>query len=372
VRGFTVVSTIVLVVVVVVVAIAAALLARTVRAAQTINSKAQNIAKNGTGINTSTDSVIQLRRTNNLARSILRSATPLEGQLAGIVGAAQTINGLAGSINTTAGTINSTAGAINTTAGAVNTSAERINAAASSINTSANSINSSAGAINSSAGAIDTTAGAINRSAGSIDGSVRSIRTSARRINSLARSILGTARLVDTDVTLINQNLDVTLSLATAVKGDTADILIQAASAHDTATCIDRKLFGKAGDDGDCKGQPNVAARSRGSLVVDQVVQNGINELSDRPKEQASTRADTDNGSQGASKAPEGSNPAKLPEVEKLPIPVLPPLPGNLPDPTQDLPDPTGNLPDPAGTGSNSQPPSLDQLLDQLLGGGPK
>lgn len=367
-RGFTVVSTIVLVVVVVVVAIAAALLARTVRAAQKINTKAQNIAENGTGINTSTDSVIQLRRTNNLARSILRSADPLEGQLSGIVGAAQTINGLAGSINSTAQTVNTTAGAINTTAGAINTSAERINAAAGEINTSANSINSSAGAINSSAGSISTTARAINTSAGSIDTSVRSIRTSARRIDGLADSILDTARIIDSDVRLINTNLDVTLSLVTAVKGDTADILVQAASAHDTAACIDRKLFGTNGDDGDCRGQPNVAARSRGSLVVDQMVENGIDELSDRPKEEGSTPSDGKDESRGASKPQDGgSTPAppdpKLVEVPEPPIPGLPPIPGNLPDVT-------GNLPEPAGT--NGKQPSLDELLDQLFPGGTK
>ena len=368
-RGFSILSTIVLVIVVVVVAIAAALLARTVRAAQKINTKAQNIAENGTGINTSTDSVIQLRRTNALATSILRSAEPLRGQLAGIVSTAEGINGLAGSINSTAGTINTTAGAINTTAGAINTSAGAINSAAGSINTSANSINSSAGTINSSAGSINSTARAINTSAGSVDSSVVSIRSSARRINSLARSILGTARLVESDVRLINTNLDVTLSLVTAVKGDTADILVQAASAHDTGACIDRKLFGQNGDDGDCQGQPNVAARSRGSLVVDQVVQNGIDELSNRPQEQASTPSDGKDESQGASKPPEGSNPAKLPEVPELPIPGLPPIPGNLPDDvTGNVPDVAGSLPDPSGT--NGKQPSLEELLDQLFPGG--
>jgi hypothetical protein len=57
----------------------------------------------------------------------------------------------------------------------------------------------------------------------------------------------------------------VTLSLATAVKGDTGNILNQAIGAHDTAACIDRKLAGSAGGDGDCRGAatPASAARQR-------------------------------------------------------------------------------------------------------------
>ncbi|MBA3306725.1 MAG: hypothetical protein H0U25_12500, partial [Thermoleophilaceae bacterium] len=116
-----------LVVVVGVIGAAAVLLARTVQEAQSINDKAQNIATTGRGINTATDSVVQLTRTNNLARSILKSANPLETQLGGIVSTAQGIDGLAGSINSTAGSINSTAGSINDSAGRINTSAGSIN-----------------------------------------------------------------------------------------------------------------------------------------------------------------------------------------------------------------------------------------------------
>ena len=94
-RGFTIASFIVLVLVVVVVGIASVLLAKTVSNAQSINDKAQNIAEVGTGINEATDSVVQLTRTNRLAESILRSATPLERHLNGIVGEARSIDGLA-------------------------------------------------------------------------------------------------------------------------------------------------------------------------------------------------------------------------------------------------------------------------------------
>ncbi len=255
-RGFTFTSVIVLVIVVAVVGVAAVLLARTVQEAQSINAKAQNIATNGRGINESTDAVVQLNRTNDLAGSILDSARPLDTQLGRIVATAKGIDSLASSINAKAGSINSTAVSINDTAGAINTSAGEINSAAESINSSAGAVNSTAGEINQSAGSIDTSAGAINTSAGRINTSAGEINATARGIEDEATSILRTARLVDTDVRLINQNLDVSLALVTAVKEDTGNILGQARDAHQTATCIDQKLYGQASSDGDCQGQP--------------------------------------------------------------------------------------------------------------------
>ena len=251
-RGFTTASVIVLVIVVAVVGIAAVLLAKTVQNAQSINDKAQNIAKVGTGINEDTDSVVQLTRTNQLATSILGSADPLERQLDGIVSTARSINGLAGSINSTAGAINGSATEINGTATDINSSAGDINSAATSINNSAGSINASAGAINQRARTINASAGSIN--------------TSANRIDNLASSILGTARAVDTDVRLINQNLEVSLGIVRGVKSDTGNILLQATSALDTAACIDRKLVGALGNNGDCKG--TAAAANKDALKL--------------------------------------------------------------------------------------------------------
>lgn len=251
-RGFTTASVIVLVIVVAVVGIAAVLLAKTVQNAQSINKKAQNIADVGAGINEDTDSVVQLTRTNRLATSILGSADPLEGQLNGIVSTARSINGLAGSINSTAGAINGSATTINGTATDINSSAGDINSAATSINNSAGSIDGSAGAINQRARTINSSAASINGSANSIDG--------------LARSILGTARLVDTDVSLINRNLDVSLSIVRSAKSDTGNILAQADSALDTAACIDKKLVGSLGNNGDCKG--TAAAASKDALKL--------------------------------------------------------------------------------------------------------
>jgi uncharacterized protein YoxC len=242
-RGFTVAQGIVLGIVVVVVATAAVLLAKTVTAAQRINDKAANIARTGTGINNATDAVIQLTRTNRAASSILESASPLEEKLDGVVREARAINALAGSINSTAGDINGSAVTINTTAGDINATAGTINQSATSINGDAQSINSSAGRINGTAGEINATAGEINGT--------------ARGINSEAGDIVTVAREIDNDVNLINRNLEVTLGTATRIKEDTANILGQAEEALDTGGCIDRKLYGRAGDNGDCR-----AARS--------------------------------------------------------------------------------------------------------------
>jgi hypothetical protein len=344
-RNFTLASVIVLAVVVVVVGIAALLLAKTVSEAQSINDKAQNIAELGTGVNEDTDSVVQLRRTNRLAESILTSANPLERQLTSIVGEAKSIDGLAQSINGTAGTINDTAGTVNSTAGNINSSATAIDEAAGSINSSAGSINSSAGSINATAGTINTLAGRVSSTA-------TSINRSARSIDTVAATILRTARRVDTDVSLINQNLDVTLSLATAVKGDTGNILSQAVGAHDTAACIDLKLAGSAGTDGDCRGAATPASASR-----DRTSARG-GELPARLKKLFKGQEELRRKLEAQRKAQENASPRSV-------IPPPSGLPGikSLPDP-DDLQDRLNGILGGKGNGGNS---SGNALLDRLL-----
>lgn len=308
-RGFTFTSVIVLVVVVAVVGVAAVLLARTVQEAQSINDKAQNIATTGQGINLATDSVIQLNRTNELARSILRTARPLDTQLGRIVSTAQGIDTRAASINSRAGSINTTARSINDSAGSINTNAGEINSAAGSINSSASSINSTAGEIN-------TSAGAINTSARQIAGSAGTINQTASAIDEEAASILSTARDIDTDVNLINQNLDVSLRLVTAVKSDTGDILGQAVAANQTAACIDFKLHGQAGDDGDCQGQSQASPTERKRDVSAKKV--------DSPKELRQLLK----APPPAPKAKKRKSQSKLPKVPELPLRTsLPELP---------------------------------------------
>ena len=157
-----------LLIVVAVVAVAVILLQRTAWHAEHINDKAGVIATTGGGINTATQAVLKLGRTNELAGSILETAKPLEAKLDEIVRLAQSIDGLATSINNSAGTINGTARGINGTAG----------------------------------------------------------------------TILNTARNINDGVAQINVNLDETLRLANAIKGDTGNILTGARSADRNLDCI--------------------------------------------------------------------------------------------------------------------------------------
>lgn len=212
---------VVIAVVVVAALVSVSLLARTARAANRINHKAENIARTGQGINTATDSVIQLTRTNETAGSILASAQPLEGKLNEVVTLAQSVDGLAKSINGTAGTINSTGKTINGTAGAINGSAVKINGTAKTIN---------------------GTAKAISGHATSINGSATAINASAGSINAQAAAILDVAKRINNDVAQINTNLDGTIAVAKAIKADTGNVLAEAKTAERYARCIDERV----------------------------------------------------------------------------------------------------------------------------------
>ena len=190
------------------------LLQRTTHTANSIDHKAKRIAKTGQGINTATDSVIQLNRTNETAASILTTAQPLQGKLDQIVALAQSIDGHAGSILGTAKTINGTGATVNGTAGTINKTAKTINGTAADIHATAL--------------AIDATAGKINGT--------------AKDINAQAAAILDVAKRINGDVTAINQSIDTTLGIVTAVKGDTGNILGQAQLADKLAKCIDQRL----------------------------------------------------------------------------------------------------------------------------------
>jgi methyl-accepting chemotaxis protein len=201
-----------LVVTVLVVLVAAGLLQRTSSLASSINDKAKDIALTGRGINESTDSIIQLNRTNELATSILNSAVPLQGKLSTIVNEANTINGSAASINGSAGSINGSAVSINGTAKGIGGSATSIGGAASRIN---------------------GTAGAINAEAG---------------------RILDVARSLDRGVAQININLDGTIPIANAIRSDTGGIVGQAVNAKVNAACINGGLLrAQGGSNGECR-----------------------------------------------------------------------------------------------------------------------
>jgi len=192
-------------------ALATWLLIRTAVAANDINEKAEQIARNGRGINAATDSIMQLRRTNRIAESILRSAAPLDAKL-------RSTTTLAGRIDRTAGTIGQTAAAIDSTAGRIDSTAQ--------------AIGGTAGAIEGTAGRIDSTAGGIEVAVG---------------------GILPVARAIDFDTRLINLNLDRTIGLARLINGDSGNILDQGLAIHQTSACIDRRLGGRSGFDGHCE-----------------------------------------------------------------------------------------------------------------------
>ncbi len=123
-----------LLIVVAVVAVAVVLLQRTAWHAEHINDKAGVIATTGGGINTATQAVLKLGRTNELASSILETAKPLEGKLDEIIRLAKSVDGLATSINASAGSINGTARGINGTASTILTTARNINDGVAQIN----------------------------------------------------------------------------------------------------------------------------------------------------------------------------------------------------------------------------------------------
>lgn len=234
------VNVIILVLVAASVTIAAGLLAETVNTARAIDKKAKSIRDTGVGINAATDSIQQLVKTNQIASSILRTASPLDGVLTKIVARARSINNDATSIDSLASTILSTAGTINTSATTINGVAADVNNTAGTINSTATAIGSSANAINNVAGTINRTAKSINATAGPGSG------------------ILGIARIIDGDAATIVQGLTQTLSIAKGIKSDSGDILGDATVIKDTAACIDTdaNLGSPRAPRADCGGLP--------------------------------------------------------------------------------------------------------------------
>ncbi|MDX6535692.1 MAG: hypothetical protein QOD37_33 [Gaiellales bacterium] len=232
------VNLIILVLVAASVIIAAGLLAKTVNTARSIDGKAKSISKTGGTINASTDAIALLKHTNVTARSILKTASPLDGVLTKIVNTAAAINRDATSIDGLASSITSTAGTINTTA--------------SSVGGSATSIQSVAGEINTTAGQIDQVAGRINATAGQINSTAKTINTTV----GTGPGILGIARIIDNDANVIIGGLNATLGIAQSIKVDSGNILVVSDRILDTAGCIDRKLPGPNKPADTCAGKP--------------------------------------------------------------------------------------------------------------------
>ena len=158
-----------LLIVVVVVAVAVVLLQRTAWHAEHINKKAGVIAQTGGGINTATQAVLKLGRTNELAASILQTAQPLQGKLDQIIQLAKSVDGLATSINNSATTINGTAKGINGTASTILSTARSINDGVAQINTNLDTTLALAAKIKADTGNILGQADTANHFASCID-----------------------------------------------------------------------------------------------------------------------------------------------------------------------------------------------------------
>ena len=179
-----------------------ALLYRTESNAARIKGEAATIAQSGRGINSYTDSLVLLNRTNAYAESILASVQPLSEQLSAI------------------------------------------NSQTAKINTSVGSIHGSSVSIDSSAGSIDTSSRSINGSVGQIANEVLSINGSLRGINQNAAEILQTAAELRIGVTTISSNLSSTVRVISQILAQTQNIRNGVTRTNHLAACIDNGLNG--------------------------------------------------------------------------------------------------------------------------------
>lgn len=175
--------------------LAGVLINRVAWTAEAINDKARNISATAGNIGSDAEAVAELAQTNELAGSILATAEPLDAKLKEIVALARSVDETAKSINASAGTV-------------------------------------------------DDTATKINETAGAVDGT-------AKGINTTAAAVLATAKSINRGLVQINTNLEATIGIVTAIKGDTGNILGQARTAHKTAACIDESSGGTP--DGHCR-----------------------------------------------------------------------------------------------------------------------
>ena len=142
-------------------------------------------------------------------------------------------------------------------ADAINDKAGNIAANGQGINTSTKAVlelgktNELAGSILETAkplqGKLDTVIGLardIDGLASSINGTAGAINNTANGINGTAGTILGTAQSIQRGVAQINRNLDTTLAVAAAIKGDTGNILGNANRAQLLADCINSGSLG--------------------------------------------------------------------------------------------------------------------------------
>jgi uncharacterized protein YoxC len=203
------------------------LLARTMRATDRINLKAKTIARTGQGINSATDSVVQLGRTNEFAASILASTKPLAGDLAAMVDQAKALDALSGSLDASTGAINATVAQLLATANGMS-------ATAADINGSTKKIAASSAEVDGTTKEVATTTGALN--------------ATAKGINAHLADLLDATKKIGADVVEINKRVDLGLALDKAIRLDSGNLLAQVALTQRYVACIDRKVIGTGAD----------------------------------------------------------------------------------------------------------------------------
>ncbi len=150
------------------------------------------------------------------------------------------------SINKKAGNIAKTAAPINVATDAV-LNLDTTNQLAGSILESARPLEGKLAEIVRLAKSVDALAISINSSAATVDGTAKSI-------NGNATGIVQTAQSIDRGVKQIITNLNQSIDIAGAIKGDSGNILGQAVIAHRLAACIDQGLPGPGSPaDGHCR-----------------------------------------------------------------------------------------------------------------------
>lgn len=180
------------------------LLHRTQSNAADIRATTVQIAESGRGINSYTDSIVQLNRTNELAASILQSVKPVGANLDGVASLASQIDGSVGSIKR-----------------------------------SSNSIDRSSTSIEQSSASIRDEVLGISSSIGPINGSLQGI-------NANAAAILATATAIRRGVDMVSTDLASTARITGQILLDAQGIHTGGARTEHLARCIDNGLNGNS------------------------------------------------------------------------------------------------------------------------------
>ena len=179
-----------------------ALLYRTQVNAAAIRSETNRIAATGQGVNSYTDSIIELNQTNNLESSILARVQPLHGALA------------------------------------------KIGVLTSDINSSVTALASAAGSIDASAKSINTSAVSIRDDVAGIRSTTADINSSLTGVNANAGRILANAQQVQQGLAVISSNLNTTLRVTSQILSDAQGISSGMDRTNHEAACVDNGLNG--------------------------------------------------------------------------------------------------------------------------------